>query len=304
MSGSEESGAPWSVAVEGLPVGLVTPVVTMNPRLHNEWELTATPADVVAIAAAADELGFHHLTASEHVAVPRSAVTKRGARYYDPVATLSFLAARTERIRLATHVLVLGYHHPLAIVKRYSTLDVLSGGRVVLGVGVGSLEEEFALLDASFDGRGARADDAIRAIRTAWGEAVPSHSGAHYSFEGMVVDPRAPRPDVPIWVGGRTARSLRRAVELGDGWVPFGLRLDEVRVLLDAARETDAWAGRRRGLEVVLHPDELLDPAGAPDHVREVAAAHRGAGATALNVRLRHRSRPECIEQLHALAEL
>ncbi|MBW3662487.1 MAG: LLM class F420-dependent oxidoreductase [Actinobacteria bacterium] len=276
----------------------------MNPRLHNEWELTATPGDVVAIASVADELGFQHLTASEHVAVPRSAVTKRGARYYDPLATLSFLAGRTEHIRLATHVLVLGYHHPLAIVKRYSTLDVMSRGRVILGVGVGSLQEEFALLDAPFDGRGARADDAIRAIRAAWGEAVPSYSGAHYSFDALVIDPRAPRPDVAIWVGGRTARSLRRAVELGDGWVPFGLGLDEVRGLLDAARETAAWTGRRRGLDVVLHPDELLDPIGDPDHVREVAAAHRGVGATALNVRLRHGSRPECIEQLHALAEL
>jgi alkanesulfonate monooxygenase SsuD/methylene tetrahydromethanopterin reductase-like flavin-dependent oxidoreductase (luciferase family) len=108
------------------------------------------------VAQAADQLGYHHLTCSEHVAVPVAAVARRGSAYWDPLATLAFLAARTTAIRLATHVLVLGYHHPLAIAKRYGTLDRLSNGRLILGLGVGTLAEEFDLLGAPFADRGAR----------------------------------------------------------------------------------------------------------------------------------------------------
>src|ERR1700724_1289758 len=97
----------------------------------------------------------------------------RGGRYYDPLATFGYLAARTERIRLATHVLVLGYHHPLEIAKRYGTLDVVSGGRLILGVGVGSLESEFALVGADFAERGARADEALVALRNGFAQSQP-----------------------------------------------------------------------------------------------------------------------------------
>src|SRR3954465_2577250 len=125
----------------------------MLPRAHAAWEETAGIDDVAAVAEAADRLGYHHLTCSEHVAVPADVATVRGARYWDPLPTFGYLAARTSRIRFATHVLVLGYHHPLAIAKRYGTLDVVCGGRLILGVGVGSLREEFELLGAPFDDR-------------------------------------------------------------------------------------------------------------------------------------------------------
>ena len=126
-------------------LGLVTPVLTLNPRAHNAWEETAGFEAVATMAEAADRLGWHHLTCSEHVAVPTAVAPTRGSRYWDPLATFGYLAARTENLRLATHVLVLGYHHPLDIAKRYGTLDRISGGRLILGVGVGSLKEEFEL---------------------------------------------------------------------------------------------------------------------------------------------------------------
>ena len=140
---------------------------------------------------AADELGFHHLTCSEHVAIPHDVVATRGARYYDPLATFGYLAAFTTRIRFATHVVVLPYHHPLAVAKRYGTLDVICGGRLILGVGVGSLEPEFALLGADFAGRGARYEDALRALRAVLGRREPEYHGTHYDIAGFVVDPPA-----------------------------------------------------------------------------------------------------------------
>src|SRR5262249_14334147 len=140
--------------------GLVTPVVTRHPAHDPPWAEDAGPAEIAAIAVAADRLGFHHVTCSEHVAIPSDVVAVRGGRYSHPLETFGFLAAQTTRVRFLTHVLVLGYHHPLAIAKRYGTLDRLSNGRLILGVGVGTLAEEFALLDAPFADRGARYEDA------------------------------------------------------------------------------------------------------------------------------------------------
>ena len=127
-------------------LGIITPIVTLLPRSHNAWEVDASVSDLVAVAQAADQLGYHHLGASEHVAVPTTVDPRRGLRYWDLLSTLSFLAAKTERIRLGTNMVVLPYHHPLEVLKHYSTLDRLSGGRLILGVGVGSLKEEFLLL--------------------------------------------------------------------------------------------------------------------------------------------------------------
>src|SRR3990172_2371813 len=128
-------------------LALVTPVLTRHPQNEAAWTEDAGaagrgrggPAELTRIATTADRLGFAHLTCSEHVAIPAAVVATRGARYYDPLATFGYLAALTSRIRFVTHVLVLGYHHPLAIAKRYGTLDRLSGGRLVLGLGVGAL---------------------------------------------------------------------------------------------------------------------------------------------------------------------
>jgi probable F420-dependent oxidoreductase len=225
-------------------LGIVTPVLTRLPRAHARWEADAGIAEVEQVVVAAEALGYEFATCSEHVAIPKPVADTRGATYWDPLATFGYLAARTTSIRLATFVLVLGYHHPLALAKRYGTLDRVSGGRLILGVGVGSLEEEFALLDAPFSDRGARGDDALRAVRAAFGVAEPQYSGTHYRFSGYVVDPVAVQRDIPIWVGGRTGRSLRRAVELADGWAPFAVTPDEVTRLLADARRSAAWRHR------------------------------------------------------------
>jgi probable F420-dependent oxidoreductase len=284
-------------------LGLVTPVLTLNPRAHNRWEEGAALEAVVAIAEAADRIGWHHLTCSEHVAVPTSVAPTRGSRYWDPLATFGYLAAHTDRIRLASHVLVLGYHHPLELAKRYGTLDKVSGGRLILGVGVGSLREEFELLGATFDGRGERADDAIRALRASLSKREPTYHGTHYDYEGFVVDPCADQDRVPIWVGGRTARSLRRAVELGDAWVPFGIPLEQERAMVEQIRDTDAWAQRENPLEVVLYA-EGLDPLGEPAAARAAIDERRQAGADLVNVRMIHRDLAHCLEQLEAMFEI
>ncbi len=285
-------------------IGIITPIVLLLPRSHNAWEIEASASDLVAVARAADRLGYHHLTASEHVAVPQDVEARRGRRYWDLLATLSYLAACTERIRLATNIVVLSYHHPLEVVKRYGTLDLLSGGRLVLGVGIGSLREEFELLGRNFEDRGPRGDDAIRAIRAAWGQRTPEYTGSHYQFRDFVIDPAAPRHTLPIWVGGRTRRSLRRAVELGDAWMPFLLGPDEVRAMLAWARTLPAWQARTTPLDIVLWPEPAVDPLGDGDSIRRQADEFVALGATVLNYRFRSDSLVHHLEQMEALTHL
>lgn len=279
-----------------MKLGIITPIVTAVPGAVAAWESEAGIAELAIIAAAADRIGYHHLTCSEHVALPTQVAEQRGGTYWDPLATLGFLAARTTRIRLATQVLVLGYHHPLEIAKRYGTLDRVSDGRLVLGLGVGSLEEEFELLDVPFAGRGARADDALAALRASLGVERPSYAGSHYSFDDVLVRPAAQQAHVPMWIGGKSARSLTRAVGLADGWVPFGLDLAGYTALL-------ARVDLPEGFEVVL-PASGLDPIGAPEKTVSKVSATLDAGATVVNVSLRSQSVAHYVEQLEALASL
>jgi probable F420-dependent oxidoreductase len=284
-----------------LRLGIVTPVVTRLPDAHAHWEVDAGIDEITQAVTAAESLGYDFCTCSEHVAVPVDVARVRGGTYWDPLAVFGFLAARTSTIGLATFVLVLGYHHPLAIAKRYGTLDVVSNGRLILGVGVGSLEEEFELLGAPFPDRGARGDDAMRALRQSLSQPEPEYSGEFYDFSGMLVDPCAQQGHVPMWVGGRTARSLRRAMELGDGWAPFGLRTAAIEAMLTSARDTEAWQVRPDPIEIVLQNERPFDPTEDPERVAEQVERMAAAGATAINVRFVHHSPAHYKEQLAAL---
>lgn len=280
-----------------MKIGLFTPIVVQHPGSSKPWERTAAVGDLSRIAETADRLGYHHLTCSEHVAVPTGIVAERGGTYWDPLATFGFLAARTSRIALATQVLVLGYHHPLEIAKRYGTLDVVSGGRLILGVGVGSLQEEFDLLGARFDGRGPVADDAMRALRASLGRPEPSYSGEHFGFSDMTISPAAVQEHVPMWVGGRSMRSLRRAAGLGDGWVPFGLDHNAIVGMLARVDVPDSF-------EVVLSTGAPLDPMADPAASHAALDGVRGIGATVATATIAARSAEHYCEQLEALAEL
>ena len=204
-------------------------------------------------------------------------------------------------------MLVLGYHHPLEIAKRYGTLDRVSGGRLVLGVGVGSLREEFDLIDAPFDDRGARADDSLARAPGARCRTRTRPTRASTSrYDGVVLDPCAQQDHVPIWVGGRTARSLRRAVELADGWCPFGLAPDEIAAMLGRARDTEAWARarrrpRRRPATASGRRPELAIPRRAGSDTRRRSAT---PGATALSLRFVHHSPQHYVEQMEAMSRV
>jgi probable F420-dependent oxidoreductase len=288
-----------------MKVGIVTPVVHMNPRFDPPgWEETGSVEDVLAVVGAADRAGIDWVSCSEHIAIPQSASGVRGGRYWDPFTTLSAVACNTQRVALLTHMAVLPYHHPLELVKRLGTLDLVSHGRVVLGVGVGSLEPEFDVLGHEFEGRGDRSDDAIRAIRAAWGVRVPEYNGTHYRFEGFIVEPSGlPRP-IKVWVGGRTRRSLRRAIELGDAWMPFRLKLDELERMLSNTEIREAIDSRDDPLDMIFAPEPLVDPTGDRQGTTRFLSAYKRAGATGLSMRFTHDSRSHYLEQMEAVVEI
>ncbi|HVN51561.1 MAG TPA: TIGR03619 family F420-dependent LLM class oxidoreductase, partial [Acidimicrobiales bacterium] len=199
----------------------------------------------------------------------------------DPLELLAFLAGVTDRIALATGVLVLPLHSAVVLAKRLASVDRLSAGRLRLGVGIGSARDEFEALGVDFATRGARADEMIDALRVIWASDVASFNGRHVTFDGIVSRPRTVRPGgVPIHVGGRSRAAAGRAGRLGDGFHPEGLEgealSEALRVLWEAAVES----GRDpESIELTL--GARLDPADRTATERAVDAAE-GFGATRL----------------------
>jgi probable F420-dependent oxidoreductase len=163
----------------------------------------------------------------------------------DPLIWLAYAAAVTTRVKLATGVLILPEHNPVLLAKQVATLDHLAGGRVILGVGVGWLREEFDAIGVPFEERGARADDHIEALRVLWRDAEPTFNGPFTRFERAQCWPKPVQPGgVPIVIGGSTKPAARRAGRLGDGFFPFRISPDELAGLLDVMGAAAKDAGR------------------------------------------------------------
>ncbi|MFM7069050.1 MAG: LLM class F420-dependent oxidoreductase, partial [Actinomycetes bacterium] len=208
---------------------------------------------LTALAQGAESAGFESLWTVEHVVFPE---TYESSYPYDPsgkmpmtpdlpmpdpLIWLSFAAAATTTIRLATGILILPQRNPVVLAKEVATLDELSGGRLELGVGVGWLAEEFAALGVPFAGRGARTDEYVDVLRTLWASDGASFDGLYVQFSGISVNPKPARGRVPVHVGGHTRAAAERAGRIGDGFFPV---TGNVAELIDIARQTAASAGR------------------------------------------------------------
>ncbi|WP_449347348.1 LLM class F420-dependent oxidoreductase [Streptomyces xanthochromogenes] len=288
------------------------PVQSQSTIYAEAWEADAGPEDLAEIARAADRSGFAYLASCDHVGVPRRLAGPMSTIWYDPVATLSFLAGITDRVLLMSHVAVVGLRHPLVTAKQYATLDHLSGGRLILGVGAGHVREEFEAVGADFERRGPVLDETIDALRAALGpEEYPSFRGERFAFEGLGQRPRPAQRQVPIWVGGSSPAAVRRAALRGDGWLPQGDPRSELPsqiVTLKALREQagivdpitvgaitevlyvgePGWDTGRRALT------------GKPEALAESLRAYRAMGVDQIQVRFRSRSRAELIDQMGA----
>jgi probable F420-dependent oxidoreductase len=202
--------------------GMQLPIQSQSTIYVQPWEPEAGVQELVQVARACDAAGFDYVAVCDHVAIPTDRADAMSTTWWDTIATLAYLAAVTERVRLLSHVYVLPYRHPLAVAKAWATLDQLSGGRAILGVGTGHVEGEFDALDVPYRQRGRLLDEAIDAVRAALDDEHPVHDGERWSFRDVGQRPRPQQAHLPIWVGGSSKPAMRRAAERGDGWLPQG----------------------------------------------------------------------------------
>jgi len=268
----------------------------------------SSPDAIRQMARAVEDLGFDSLWVSDHIIVPE------GSSYIpenmdEPLAVLAFLAAETSHVTLGTSVLIVPYRDPVFTAKFLSTVDNLSGGRLVVGIGAGWLEQEFDALSVPFAERGPRTDEYLRVYRNLWETETSSFSGQFKNYTSMRMFPKAApsrRGTIPITVGGNGAPSIRRAAELGDGWHPINLAPDELAVLAAAYRAQCEKFGRQPGPITLRHmPGGRTRPAGGawplsgtPAEQAQEIRDYAAAGLDELMLSLPARSVPELLERL------
>jgi alkanesulfonate monooxygenase SsuD/methylene tetrahydromethanopterin reductase-like flavin-dependent oxidoreductase (luciferase family) len=287
-----------SIVAEGsVGFGIQLPIQAQSTIFVEEWEPSAGAAELAEIARVADESGFFYVAVCDHVAIPPERAEAMSATWWDTVATLSFLAGVTQRVRLLSHVYVLPYRHPLTAAKQWATLDAISGGRAILGVGAGHVEEEFAALGVDFATRGAVLDERIDAVR----DALASDQR-----------PAPVQQPLPIWVGGSSPAALRRAATRGDGWLPQGPPAQGMEGGIALIQETRKVAGRDDPIDLgaLSGPLYVGDPTwdvgrcvkGAPEKIAGYLRTYRDMGVNHIQVRFRSRSLDEQLDQMRTFA--
>ncbi|HEY3239572.1 MAG TPA: LLM class F420-dependent oxidoreductase [Acidimicrobiia bacterium] len=257
----------------------------------------ATAEGLTRAARQAEDLGFADVWVGDHIAVPEG-VPYPPSFLLEALSTLAFAAAVTTRVGLGTSVLVLPLRRPVVVAKQLATIDVLSGGRLVVGVGAGWLEGEFDACGVPFARRGDLTDEAIDVLRTCWAAAPTSFEGPTVRFTDVKVKPLPGRP-VPIWVGGTSERALRRAVEQGDGWQGAFLPLEEV------ARVTKRLRAERPEAEFVLSMRTDIDGlAGDLGELRRQLDAYAAAGVTHVLSAPTQRALPDWLASVEALGDV
>ena len=246
----------------------------------------ASPDNLRRLAQRAEELAFDHVWVSDHIVIPHEvdsfypyaadgvAPFQTENTYFEPLAALNYLAGCTSRVRLGTHVLILPYRNPVLTAKILATLDVLSGGRLILGCGVGWMEEEFQAMGLdTYAQRGEVTNEYIQLFKELWTSDNPEFHGRHYDLSGVGFLPKpAQRPHPPIWVGGHTNPAIRRAATLGDGWMPIGLRPpailepEELAEKIARLRRISARAGRdENAVDLIFSTDCVFEDSAASD---------------------------------------
>ncbi len=285
--------------------------IQSQSRIYAEaWEDRAGAEELAAIARAADESGFWYVAVCDHIAIPTEQADAMGTSWWDTVATLGWLAGITSRTRLLSHIYVLPFRHPLVTAKAFSTLDAVSGGRVILGVGAGHVEREFDALGLDFTDRGALLDEAIDGVRAAFADEFPTIEGPTWKVEGLGQRPRPVQAGgPPVWVGGSSKAALRRAAERGDGWLPQGPVSAEQIAFIRERRARAGCGDDPIDLGALVGSVYVGEPGwdvgqqtltGPPAKLAHVLGKYAALGVGQVQVRFRSRSATELVDQVQA----
>ncbi|MCA8928597.1 MAG: LLM class F420-dependent oxidoreductase [Alphaproteobacteria bacterium] len=294
----------------------------------------ATPSALATFAQAGERLGFDSVMIADHVVFPLRIdspypYTVGGAfpghgDQLEQLTLASFVAAKTERLRLVTSVMILPHRNPVLTAKMLATIDFLSNGRLTVGVGVGWMREEFEALDAApFDDRGAVSNEYLEIFKKLWTEDEPSHNGRFYRFNPLKCQPYpVQKPHPPIWIGGHSRPALRRAAKYGDGWHPVGavdaspLLPDDFRAKMDELRRLTEAEGRDPSkLDVSLKAPVYDSNAGTradggrryftgtDEQIADDIRLYQGMGVGEMVFDFRAPTLEACLERMQACAE-
>jgi probable F420-dependent oxidoreductase len=310
LSANSAAGVRRAQGVRGTirTVGVAIAVELPTARVDPAGEFTSAQA-IAEIAGAAEEAGFDACFVTDHPAGDATWLDTGGHHAFDPFVALSFAAAATTRLRLLTHILVLAYRNPFLTAKGALSLDILSGGRLILGTAAGYLRPEFGALGVDFDERNELAEEAIEVIRLAWSGEDVSYEGRHFRARGVRMRPLpVSGTGPPIWMGGNSTRAIRRAVELCQGWAPFPSRgisraaktaelsgLDDLRPRIELARSYADEIGRKEPLDICW----ALHSHSGPDEAKQLDAE----GITWATVGFAGDTRAAYIDNLRRFAE-
>lgn len=296
-----------------LVYGMQLPIQSQSTIYAEPWEATAGVDQLAAIARACDRAGFFYVAVCDHVAIPRPHDERMGTEWWDTMTTLGFLAGVTAQVHLLSHVYVLPYRHPLMAAKAFLTLDAVSKGRAICGVGAGHVESEFDLLGVSFADRGNALDEGIDVLRAAFAHEYPTHEGPRYRVTDAGLRPRPARPGgPPIWVGGSSRPARRRAATRGDGWLPQGPPPEGMSAAIRELHELRDRCGRADepfDIGVNTEPIHLGEPrwevgrhclTGSAERIAERLRSYAEIGVNQLQLRFRSRSAAELLEQIDA----
>lgn len=227
----------------------------------------SNPDTAARIAQAAEAAGFESVWTGEHVVLPDPQVPPSPlpphAPLLDPAIALAFVAAHTKKVKLGTGIIILPQRNPLVLAKELASVDVVSGGRLIFGLGIGYLKPEFDALGIPFDHKGPRSMEYLQAMQAVWTQENPAYQGRFISFSGIQAKPQpVQKPHLPVVIGGHTADAFRRAVQYGDGWYGFALDVEATAKCLAGLKEA-AKAVSRPGsldeLEISITPGPGLD---------------------------------------------
>jgi probable F420-dependent oxidoreductase len=301
---------PGSVAF-----GIQLPVQSQSTLFVADWEAAAGPDEMAKVALQAEASGFLYVAVCDHTFIPRRLADAMSPVWYDTLTTLGWLAGITQTVRLLSHVYIAALRHPLRAAKEFATLDKLSGGRAIVGVGAGHVVEEFALLGRDFERRGDLLDEAIDGIAAGLIDEYPQLKGPQWPASNMAISPRpvqVPRP--PIWVGGSSRPALRRAAARGDGWLPQTVKRADLKTqiaeLLDFRQELHGGdpieIGALGGAFYLGDPGWELPRgtvAGSGERIAENLAELSDMGACHVQLRFPSRSAQELCDQIAAFGE-
>jgi probable F420-dependent oxidoreductase len=308
--------APKSIIPAGrVAFGIQLPIQSQSTIYVEDWELRSGPDELARAAKQADDSGFLYVAVCDHTAVPSRLAPAMGSTWYDTTATLGWLAALTTRVRLLSHVYIAALRHPLRAAKEFATLDVLSAGRVIVGVGAGHVAEEFDMAGVDFAGRGALLDEAVDGIAAALTDEYPELAGPAWPARDLAVSPRpVQKPRPPIWVGGSSMPALRRAAARGDGWLPQTPKRSDMAELVPKllAMRDELRPGAELAVGALAGPLHVGKAtwelprgtlAGSPEELAQSLSEWTAMGVTHLQVRFPSRSVGELCDQMAAFAE-